>query len=623
MKSKHEGTGRGPGSEASTAGVLARTMPRHVALVVSLAFAVGCRSVAQAPSADEPKPAAADATTADGGTKPPVVPPSASATGDTPLPPLAWGTRPSGPGPLYPVVDGMCIHGTVFPLRNGAVIAYGMAQGPWSRGGATTAQILGERGLAVQADEGFGKAFGFWSPSFLGGTLPNRLFATVDVSSRMVSATDLYVGGSQKSDWKVLLASGARFGDAGNAAETGVPVRELGRVVPLDDGSHMIAEHGFVRDAKGEVKDTRSFRVLGADGAWVVGAKVPGKDLAEIAFGSVFARLGNGEVIGAAEGEAKKLVRWSPVRAVDDLPLPKPSKRTIRVIAGKNRAYVDVDGTVYVYENDALVPAKAGPRITAGAPWAIDADDALVIALPGKTLLREARDGTVTEEPLPESGSLYGFREGAPWLVAAGKGANGSDVLFRKAGGAWQRAEIPAPPFGNELRGPLKVEQLVVLSPDDVLVNVRRVEKGYGWKDTEPFRAIYRSKKPDEVLRCQDTRGSGTGVGFHPWPPAADDGCKTPTVVIMPEPNKTPAKDYPVLRQRLRGKTELGESLAFVDFEGRGTTNLAVLADDMTKAKALATLVSKSLDLRAEVVCGRPTPTRTFRYDVAKGTFAF
>lgn len=183
---------------------------------------------------------------------------------------------------------------------------------------------------------------------------------------------------------------------------------------------------------------------------------------------------------------------------------------------------------------------------------------------------------------------------------------------------------LPAPPFGNELRGPLKIEAVVAVAPDDVYVNARRVEKGYGWNSPEPFRVVFRTKRPGQVMRCRDTRDNGsTGVGLHAWPPAADDTCKAPVVVLFADSTPKPPKDYPLLRARLRGFTELGETLTFVNFDARGTSNLAALAPDFAKAKALAARASRSLDVRAEVVCGKPLATRTFTYDVAKGTFAF
>ena len=104
--------------------------------------------------------------------------------------------------------------------------------------------------------------------------------------------------------------------------------------------------------------------------------------------------------------------------------------------------------------------------------------------------------------------------------------------------------------------------------------------------------------------------------------PAAEDTCTTPFVVVMREETKAPAKTYPNLAATLRGKTEFGDKLSLVSFEGRGSLNLGIPMTDTEKARTLAKNLSKSLDLRADVVCGRPTTTvRVLDYDVAKGTF--
>jgi hypothetical protein len=539
--------------------------------------------------------------------------------------PLDWGTRASGAGPLYAIADGMCIHGKVFPLENGAIFAYGMNQGPWSRGGATTAELVAEDGLAPLADEGFGKAFGFWAPASIGGKAPDKLWAVVDVSSRMVGASDFFTGGLKAADWKILLPSGAQFGDAGNQRTGNVPVLQLFAAGAYGPGRSLFAQSTQVLTAVGGAESQWSFRVLGEDGAWVATPKVPGADLAQLAVGAPFVRLGTGEVLGISAGQgATKLVRWSPVKAVGDLPLPKPTRTTAKLGAGATRAILEVDGALYVYDGEKLTPSKLAPKLAPGFTFAVAPDDTLYVVLPSRTLLKETVDGTVTEEALPEAGTLSGLERGALWLVAAGKGERGSDALFRRASGKWEAVALPAPPYGNELRGPMKIEGVVAVSADDVYVNVRRVEKGDGWKTPEPFRVIYRTKRPREVMRCRDTRDNGsTGVGLHAWPPSADATCKTPVVVVLADTAAKAPKDYPNLRAKLKGKTELGESLTFVNFDARGTSNLAVLATDFAKAKSLATLVSKSLDLRAEVVCGKPTPTRTFTFDVARGTFAF
>jgi hypothetical protein len=542
-------------------------------------------------------------------------------------PPLPWGTRPPKDGALFPVVDGMCIHGEVFALENGPLFAYGSAHGAYSRGGATTTARIADDGLEPQPNVGFGDTFQFWGVKAIGGHYPDRLWAIVDVSSRMVEASELRVGTAKAEEWKVAVDSGAKSGDAGNAAVIGTPLRDFGKPLAMPDGSTLVPEMVVVRDATGAETPSFAFRLLSASGALVAKPKVPGADLAKIAFGSRgglsaegIVALASGEVVGVRKsGDTAKLVRWSPAQPVDDLPL-KAAKTFASIRSGKNRAFVQLDAGLFVYDGTKVEPAKLTPKLASGFTWAVGENDTLYVALPGKTLLVETTQGTVTEEPMPAFGRLQASAaSGTLWLVS-----DHEHQLHRRtmtgASGAWEPVALPAPPFGNALRGPSTIEAVQILGADDVFVNTRRFEKGWGWAQPEPYRAIYRTKRPKQVLRCQDVRGEGTGRGVYAWPPAADDPCTTPFVVVMREETKEPAKTYPGLAARLRGKTEYGDKLAFVSFEGRGGLNLGIPMSDTELARKLATYLSRSLDIRADVVCGRPQPTRQLDYDVAKGT---
>jgi hypothetical protein len=534
-------------------------------------------------------------------------------------PPLSWGTR-GGAGPLYPIVDGICIHGTIFPIENGAVFAYGMSTGLWSRGGTTTASFVTDAGLVPQDGQGFGKALST-NVTFLEGRYPDRMFAIFDVSSRMVAASELYVGrGIDRAAWKKAIDSGARWTDAGNAGLDTVPTLKMGKPLALGDGSYLVPI-----EAQSPGGSKYSFRLVAKDGSLApLGAKVPGADLAELAFLGTLARLENGEVLGVRTqyNAATKLVRWSPTRKVSDLTFASPAMAP-RLVAGKKRAYVEAQGQIFVYDGDALTPAKVSMRLGSPFHWNVGADDELVV-VSGGVLLEERAGGEIREEPVPETGPLFGTSLGAAWILASGKGPGGSDALFRKIDGRWEGVRVPPPPFGSDQRSPLKVEGIDVLAKDDVFVNVRRIEKGFGWKTPEPFRAIYRTKKPHEVMRCQDVRAwQSTGVGLWPWAPAADETCKDIVVVAVQEQSGKASPDYPNLRAKLKGKTQYGEMLTLVNFDGRGGSNLGIEMSDLAQAKALATELSSTLDLRAEVSCGKPIPTRTFRLDVAKGTFAF
>ena len=585
--------------------------------LVSLVVISSCRTLADdktstAPVVAERPSAITSPPRADGGnTLEPTAPPA-------PETPLAWGTRPPKDGILFPLVDGMCIHGDVYALENGPLFAYGTARGAYSRGGATTTAPVTEDGLEPQASLGFGSTFGFWGVTAMGGHYPDRLWAVVDVSSRMVAASDLRFGTSKAEDWKIVIDSGAEFGEAGNAPKAGAPVRSFGTPIPLPDGTVLVPE----RKATGEA-ESYTFQLIAANGTVVAKPKVPGADLAKLATSwhetfegpDVFA-LASGEVIGVAGYPSTKLVRWSPAKPVDDLPI-KAKGRGARLLAGNARAFVRVADELFVYDGTKLEPAKVSPRLASGFTLAVGENDTLYVALPSKTLLIETAQGAVTEEPMPATGKLTASTTSSTlWLVSE-KGR----LLHRRTAKGWEPVPLPPPPFGNSLRGPLTIESVKVLAGDDAFVNTRRFEKGWGWKEPEPYRAIYRTKRPKQVLRCQDVRNEGTGRGVHAWPPAADDTCTSPFVVVMREETKEPAKTYPNLAASLRGKSEYGDKLSLVSFEGRGSLNLGIPMSDVEKARSLAKHVSRSLDLRADVVCGRPTTTvRVLDYDVAKGT---
>lgn len=542
-------------------------------------------------------------------------------------PPLPWGTRPPRDGVLFPVVDGMCIHGEVFALENGPLFAYGSSHGAYSRGGATTTARIADDGLEPQQNVGFGDTFQFWGVRTIGGHYPDGLWAIIDVSSRMVEASELRVGTAKAEEWKVAVDSGAKIGDAGNAAVIGAPLRDFGKPLAMPDGSTLVPEMTTVRDANGAETPSFAFRLLSTSGALVPKPKVPGADLARIAFGSRgglsaegIVALASGEVLGVRKsGDTAKLVRWSPAQPVDDLPL-KAAKTTASIRAGKNRAFVQLDAGLFVYDGTKVEPARLTPKLASGFTWAVDKNDTLYVALPGKTLLVETAQGTVTEEPMPAFGGLEASTASSTLWLVSDHGHQLHRRTMTGAGSAWEPVALPAPPFGNALRGPSTIEAIQILGEDDVFVNTRRFEKGWGWTQPEPYRAIYRTKRPRQVLRCQDVRNEETGRGVYPWPPAAQDSCTTPFVVVMREETKAPAKTYPGLAAKLRGKTEYGETLAFVSFAGRGALNLGIPMNDTEKARKLATYLSKSLDIRADVVCGRPEATRQLDYDVAKGT---
>lgn len=590
------------------------------ALVLAPLTLAACRSVATPdPTPDRTSPAVARAQDAsavvasrDAAAPAPVAAPEA------PLPPLAWGTRPEGDGPLWPIVDGMCIHGKVFPLAKGdALFGYGMSEGVWSRGGTTTLVHVTETGLAPQADQGPGKALGWGSVLMIGGTWPDHLFAAMDTSGRMWTGGELRAGGAT-GDWKTLLDEGNQ--DPNDASKKDRVTYSLAKPIPLADGSFLVPRQTAVAPANGgEWKESWAFHQLLPDGTLAAKPKVPGADLAGAAREGKVAQLASGEIVGVPSKEGTKLIRWSPSKPVDDVVVAK-TPTDLGLLVGKTHAWIRAGAALSVYDGERVTEVKA-PALAPKASLALDEGDALLVVHPDGKLDRVSPDGAVTATSLPMPGSLV-TGHGEAWLVSAGKGADKSDLIHRRTDKGWEPVPIPAPPFGHATRSKLTVEGITIAAKGDVFVNVRRVEKGLGWSKEEPYRAFYRTKKPAEVLRCQDVRHDSTGVGVWSWAKTADASCTTPVVTVLTEAGK-PAKDYPNVAAKLRGKvSEYGEKLRLVNFTARGTTNLGIPMTEVAKAEALATYLSKSLDLRADVACGKPEAIRTLVLDLAKGTFS-
>lgn len=576
-----------------------------------------------APSAAIVAPPPAAVASADAGAPPAVVP--------TAEVPMEWGTPGTRAGPLYAIADGMCVNAQIFPIEGGAIFAYGNGEYiNWETSNPTlvTTAYVGADGIAPDPSRGFGAALdeGGGTLFALGGSYPDHLFAIVDFASRAGFSRKLRVGSSKPTGWKTVLGTTPREYPPGGmfvAAAAPIAWNDGGLLFGVDTSP---INSGMPSDMTGDVY---SFRVLAADGTLVPKTNVPGADLGEAAFRvnepRGIARLSNGEVVGVAWSAKKKLVRWSPTKPVDDVAFPvKPTKDAV-LRGGKSRAVVALDDALYIYDGkDALVPAKVNSKLAKGFAWTVGPDDEIIVIQPTGAVLEESTTGVLHEETLPFAVTFNGVPSGIGWGIGAGKGARGSDALVHKkaADGAkrWEVVELPAPPFGSDARAPLKIANVAARDPNDVFFIAQRSEAGFGWKRPPSFRALYRTKRPREVVRCQDAPHAWTGTGMHRWPPAADDTCKTP--VVVPSFGDSAAKGYPtMLAAALRGKTQFGDTLSFVTFEGRGTTNIGIPMSDVAKARALATQLA-ILDLRPEVSCGKPAAVRSFTLDVAKGTFS-
>jgi hypothetical protein len=537
--------------------------------------------------------------------------------------PLAWGTRPPIKSDFYPIADGMCIHARVSPLNNAVALLYGQSEGLWTRGGETTAVLLNDDGVPRIKDRGFGK--GLDVVAKLGGRVPDKLWAVVSLGGRMNTHDELFVGNTQTG-----------FNPSRTAKEQLDSQLNRFFVGQDADGTFLFSE-----SSSEDNKKNLSFMRLDGEGKPVLGRKSPGADMigyGALGPGSVFAARKDGELFRTAED---KIIRWSPTKSVNDISLknlvaPTPESRdSLASIMGEDTFFV-AKGTALIRVGtdkasaSKLTLSREGrmksldfelPQFNKGLLWAVGPKDSLIV-VNDATMKTETADGTVTERPVPPGVRAIGMQNGILWLIVGRTKTERDDAFYIDRNGEWQKQSIPEPPFASSTRGGLAIELVTVLAPDDIFLNVRHLEKGLGWQTTEPYRTIYRSKRPREVLRCGDVRGQRTGVGFWPSPPTATADCTKPTLLITQQAMPLP-RAYPELANQLRGNKDLGADASFMNLDWQGSPFLAMAVPNVAVGEAVGAKLSKALDIRTRLLCGTPETTRTFKMDVATGKFTF
>ncbi|MGO8994893.1 MAG: hypothetical protein ACLQVI_16380, partial [Polyangiaceae bacterium] len=280
------------------------------------------------------------------------------------------------------------------------------------------------------------------------------------------------------------------------------------------------------------------------------------------------------------------------------------------------------------WKHDAAESVLA-PRNSAPVQIAVHGDDVWIVLADG-SLWGESADGVVTARAIPEpiglgkdgrsryasgGGALAGVEQDDPWMVGR------SGALYHLADGAWRKVELPRPPFSATAT--FRIDALVH-TDDELLVNAGYVAKEPGWRLPEPHRAILRTKRPKETLRCNEPDvGWGpneTGSGFSSWPPAADDACATPFLVLVRKGmSQRLDGDHGTVRAILKGRVALGETAALVEFSNGVDRYLGMRVPSVAEGRGIAAALGKKVTARSEVVCGEVTPERTVLVDVATG----
>lgn len=194
-----------------------------------------------------------------------------------------------------------------------------------------------------------------------------------------------------------------------------------------------------------------------------------------------------------------------------------------------------------------------------------------------------------------------------------------SAPAWRKHGRAVQHLvgagyrEVPLPKLPISGRD-AEVKDLVVAHDGEVFVVARAASAG------EDRDALYRSRRPSQVLRCtergtdgevfdpSDVYGPATSTGVEPWPPAADASCTTPFVVAFRyrERQKVP-NDFPRARAAL---AKGGHDVVLEEVLSGSRRVVGVRARDMALAEAVAATLKKDIGAKTEIVCATPAPGR-------------
>lgn len=506
--------------------------------------------------------------------------------------PLTWGTRPAQQGRFFPWIDGVCVHMETWPLADSVALTFGNGQGGAFVRSAWEGPSVG---IAIAKDAGLQAV----AP-------PPRVYFDV-----------IGFGGSSAALWATAQQGNPRMGNTDDQLFSWDAGTWIARTkLPKDDAPISMSVHTtpfvqargadplFVRVARSyDTPGKNTTSVLATDGSTKKAPIVAGWPKADGADGVTLLRLADGAIVGLHEGE----LRFAPALDAPAKTLAKDQKGVLAMRGAT--AYLATARSVARVTAAGLQPLTGG-----GGGRVLPLDAGAYLVMPdGKTFALEG-DAFQPRAALPEalstqsatastmsflSGSVIDS-DGVSRAWAIGK----SGALYSFDGKTWDKVELPPAPFAAT--GTYRAERVLVLGPDDVVINARYIEKGLGWKDPEPYRALLRSKRPSETLRCEDPLGGSVSeTTFKSWPPRAEDNCSTPFVTLFRNGFQS--------RFHTGGKyTELAPVVreyagSITEIEAAGSKWAGVKVESTAKGRELALAVTKKQKaLRPEVVCGTP-----------------
>lgn len=539
-------------------------------------------------------------------------------------PPLAWGTRPPKEGPLFPVVDGMCMRGEVWPVGTSAL---------FSMGRGTMGRFV-DSGLDVSDD-------------VTRSSDPKQAFERPDITR--VTGTwpgPLLVYGRDRAGGRMRSYDSTWLHEANGWSLVG-SYREK------DEPSYAepLLHHGWIITARTAPKgksndDAWTPHLVVAYPAEKNATPIPG--IAQLARAKFFlhsfvATEGTIYAFGAnEEGRQPRAIRALKDGKVSEIALPDEhpivigtTGNTVYFVAGeynaRRRLYRLDEGKL------ATVPLKLATGVTlqgghvapSGDVWLLTSKN-VVMVLHGDEVTETALPAPATPRPKEKvvinatSGApLVGVDVGDPYAIGEG----GS--VFHFASGTWQEVPLPAPPFATT--GKYKAQSLYMPAKGDLYVNAAYVEKGEGWKGPLGYRAILRTKRPTEVLRCNEPLDEITGYseGVMSFAPIADESCTTPIAVLVRlafqgQEIFDRKSDHPTVRAAIKATPSLGTSVDLVEFTSGTQRYLGAKVPSVAAGKELARAAvgkvkSEFHTTHPEIVCGTPKEERVLHIDVATG----
>ncbi len=493
-------------------------------------------------------------------------------------PPPRWGTAPEAAGELFSAIDGQCTHLGVSVLENATFVHYGHD--------AVLGRVTDD---AIVVEPAYSKGLG-------------NAYVVQSITGRWPDQAYLVYGNGARCDWADLAVryDGTKWKNA-FALPTGLGVD----TVQLYGGGAI-----GLRRCTGGCGSGPSDCVPGVFmGDNAKAPPIAGDGFQTLAYdmtstGDVFAV---GSVCKDESSPCTTQLRWwSPGTKVGYAVLgPRGTayqdrgsvlvKSKTEVYVAKDQFFASFDGTKVT---KLTAPGKVSNSIIGEAK-----DGTLWIEGDGKVWQRKA-DGTYDDITPPSfiAGShVSGVKQGAPWVTV-------KNAVYKRIGSAWQKVELPRPPFSSTAsKAYLSPESVTVRAPDDVFIVASYFEGQPGWNEVERRRTLLRTKRPKETMRCD------LGKGFESWPPPAGDTCTTPFVILSAVSAESPKNyDYPKTRAVLASKVGLVADGAIAEVRENGKIWNGVVPRTLADGRAIAELYARNFPMtRPEVVCAQPTITRT------------